>query len=583
MSPTSPPLNSDFATPVGTSPFAGYLASAAAGAITVGSDVAKECATNVAAMIAVVQEVQSYIDSVQSLSGFGPHSGKRLAGKFTKAATQLGDALNGHITLLTDMANTFLYAGKLYNNSESDNASLFSSILTAGFEKMSGTSSVDGSAPSTTADAMPSWGKNDKTAVPKFTATDGYGGLAKVQDASSGKDTTPVDPENPYSQSPSFFDSVHADIDAASAGNASVMWSWMGKQLTTAVNLLHKQLQSVYDSGAWQGTGSDGAGKATVAYQGTMGSLTGNITTIASNLSYTSGWLNDTKAALTPSASATTAQEQQNYAQNVQAPNFHSIYVTGINNSSSAIPNLVSPITAPSGTGSAGTGSTAGTGDAGGSGVGLGSTANSSGSATASGSGDADSAGSSGGSGGSGSGSSGSASETASDSSAATADAASSGATSSAAGTSASDDLSTVAGSALAGVSALSQAGTATEEESPLAAAEEGEAAMAGGEALGEEGALVSAVTQASVSGQNLRLFPRAGMAEDAADPATLGRNGSGAAGEDEDDPEGDGTRKRAKDEESGEYTRADYLSSKEHLNEGIGSGYVVTKPVLTP
>ncbi|MEU0503973.1 hypothetical protein [Nocardia sp. NPDC005998] len=288
----------------------------------------------------VFNTIEGWTHFVENVDGFGNlPSGIALQGKFQRAGRDLKDRAKSHQTLLEDLAQQFITAGKLYTAAEEAN--------TSGFDRLRNTRSAERhgtwSLPAAGSTKIPEWGG-------KTGRTDKYGGppadLKAYANEKDGRDKTPVRAEpssildypTAFSWHKSMNDSLNHTADA------SGYWQSMAEQLVAPATNLGNQMTTMQTSGDWKSDAALKAAGAVQAYASGVQNMVDGMKTIARNLLDTSGWLYALVAntpIIPPDQVGTQyGREQVDLAQRI----FRDWYVPGLDASSDAIPLMVEPV-----------------------------------------------------------------------------------------------------------------------------------------------------------------------------------------------------------------------------------------------
>lgn len=288
----------------------------------------------------VFNTIEGWTHFVENVDGFGNlPSGIALQGKFQRAGRDLKDRAKSHQTMLEDLAQQFITAGKLYTAAEEANTSGFDRLRNTRSAQRHGTWSL----PAAGATKIPEWGG-------KTGRTDKYGGppadLKAYASEKDGRDKTPVRAEpssildypTAYSWHQSLIDGMGKTADA------SGYWQSMANQLVAPATELGNQMTTMQTSGSWNSDAAVKAAGAVQAYVSGVQNMIDGMQTIAGNLLDTSGWLWAAQAN-TPNIPPDQVGTQYGREQVEQAKRiFRDWYVPGLDASSNAIPLMVQPV-----------------------------------------------------------------------------------------------------------------------------------------------------------------------------------------------------------------------------------------------
>jgi uncharacterized protein YukE len=248
---------------------------------------AETCANACQDLITFLQSLAKAVNDnkLNQLPQFGNlYSGQELTNAFNGKGARLQDILQTHAEVDSDMHDTFVAAGKAYQNTDDSSANSFVEVSNGaqGVEKP-----LDGM-PSHTDLPKPSlnlssWGLD--ASMPDFPAS--------LKDYKGNKDSSvTVMYENKDSLSYSDLYQLGQSIRAQPAADAAGMWKSMAGELLQKLGDLTNTINSVGDS--WQGNGADAAIQATQNYQQGVQPLTDAMTAMSQNLDYTAQWLYST-------------------------------------------------------------------------------------------------------------------------------------------------------------------------------------------------------------------------------------------------------------------------------------------------
>ncbi|MFE3255933.1 hypothetical protein ACFXPS_12430 [Nocardia sp. NPDC059091] len=268
----------------------------------------------------------SFLPRIMVLRDHFNHEGGRL------------DTILGHyVDLVNAMADTLIVADKEYNAAEEDSKTKFER-----FKKELQT--VHGAPTMATGTKIPTF-DTDKT--PPLDAKHGYGGLADVRNSTGHYES--IDPEDPNSGGHDWFYRAGFGMNPQSVADASGTWLIVADKIDTSFENLTKRLSQMESDGSWTGTGAKGAIRAAGNFKTQADGLTSDLRAMASNLSYVSGWLANTKLYMPNNAPTDFDYDRPQHEDAIVKRarlGFSSWYVPGLSAASTAIPKLADP-TAP--------------------------------------------------------------------------------------------------------------------------------------------------------------------------------------------------------------------------------------------
>ncbi|MFI6172415.1 hypothetical protein ACIBCN_36945 [Nocardia sp. NPDC051052] len=305
--------------------WAGLPGEAANGHLSLEAGIAEKCARHVEDMLNVIVGVHTWI--FQNFMRASPPIANTTSGSGLyrvyneKIATELTERMDRHRTILTDMGNTFVAAGKNYQTTEHDNTVSFQDIS---FVNLPGT---------------PPSGSPKPGSIPKHPR--------KNSSQSTVYDPIAIVPEPGSQFSWSQLYMIGNSINPQAVADAAGVWYWLSKTLDTGFTTLRS---NIYAAGVdWQGAGAQSATQATTQYVGASLQLTGDMNLLGDNMLNTSGWLQQTKQNATPPTpelpSSPNAAEQ--YRLQIQLfhyqANFQTYYTTNFPQTTSTIVALPQP------------------------------------------------------------------------------------------------------------------------------------------------------------------------------------------------------------------------------------------------
>jgi len=267
------------------------------GQLMLNPGIAQTCAQHVEAMLNSILGVNSWIANNLALAGppiAATPSGTDLHGAFDlKMAIEMETRMTQHQTVLTDMGNTFVAAGKAYESSETDSKVSFDGIS---FDNPSGT---------------PPSGVPVVQAILPDQPAPSYQGtvMEKV-------DITPEDGSNLTWQQ---LYAIGQSIDPGAVANTAGIWYWLANDLGGNFATLRSNIDAAATQ--WTGTGAARAISATQRYTTASNQFTSDMNKIGDVLLYTSRWLQQTKNSMptTPDPPTTSGSGYQSTAADIAA------------------------------------------------------------------------------------------------------------------------------------------------------------------------------------------------------------------------------------------------------------------------
>ncbi|MDO3647292.1 hypothetical protein [Nocardia mangyaensis] len=567
-----------------------------------------------------INGVKKHLGKVDQLDPFAEviPSAEALASRFAAKGRDLGGVLDDHLTILDDMSDTFLAAGKAYTGTDEGGQADFATLR----EKIEFHEDLHDSL--SPRPDVTSLFVTQPERVPGILDSPN-GGLPASLASPEGLefDSAIVHAEDPAQFSYSQYQQIRKSIVEGSpttpvmVSQAAADWHWLAGELKSAFDTLSNKMISSESS--WRspssGGGAERARAAIAAYGTGNDNLVSSMNALGDALVYVSVWLHTTGIGLTnahanevplrpPESVAAYEARKNDVYQKIYVGVMNGLYVPGVDHTSGVIAVLPDPIppttgTPPSEVGPGGTGS----GSTGGSGSGSGSGSQSAGLSSAFQSGM-------------------SALQTAAAQTAAqTAEQAAANEAAKAAAQAAAEQAAAQAAAEQASSalqSGLEQAGTALQSgleqassaaESALqqanAAAQQGALSAVPGlagvnSALDQAKKAMSAASRGGGGGggagagggaglpqtmeSSSRLFPRAALATGAESGFRAGIAGAGVGNPMGGMPMGGmpmGGAGAGGGQQQKEHKRADYLDSVEHLDEALGDAPIVARPVV--
>ncbi|MFJ9362846.1 hypothetical protein ACIRRA_00290 [Nocardia sp. NPDC101769] len=258
---------------------------------------AKVASTAISACSTLIEHlltVQSFLGSRNVDSFAGPpdefNSGEAWAEGFRKLDTDLGGALNGHITVVTDLSEKFKAAIKEFKNAEDESI--------AGFLNQKMPDKL-----TNPAGLGPDYSKvNSKVPTPK--PVEKYNTNHSGRQRTQAYDYSHIDlkdnldrvawPENPYTKGWDALAGLGANIKGV-PGRLAADWGWMKDELNKAVTNFNTDTIDGHFRNSW----SNGSGQAALAAldkaKSAISDLTSKMGDVEDRLYKAEGWLKATK------------------------------------------------------------------------------------------------------------------------------------------------------------------------------------------------------------------------------------------------------------------------------------------------
>ncbi|WP_157172166.1 hypothetical protein [Nocardia pneumoniae] len=298
---------------------------------------AVDLATATANTITNMRLMRRNAETVINLTDFAPPplvSGAALAKKFSGRGEEMRRIIEAHLDILQDMMDTIIAAGKNYDAGEQDNEALFDNISPTFkapvFPGDSKTPRFDWKSEKSFKDGHPVIGD-----VPKSLRSRAIEFLPSSIWAESKKQSW----HTLYSLGQHIKNNYVAEILADAAGE----WDFMGRKVQEYFSELLNRVDSV-TAEQWTGTGAATAVAAIKNYADGIKPLQESLFQVRDIIRYTARWL-DAQAGATPTEATNPAEKDPKaddwlpYYQNM----FGDIYVKGMEQSATHVPNLVYP------------------------------------------------------------------------------------------------------------------------------------------------------------------------------------------------------------------------------------------------
>lgn len=347
-------------------PWTGLNQQAHSGTLQLSDSAAGEAAALAAAAANAVELVKHHVADVLNPKGFGAApSSYLLQAKFSKAAGDLDDILGRFLEILNAMGETFLAAGKRYNETDTDSGAEFKRIRDntprRGDASQGGnpaTPPVGGShhIPDFLRDHQYFGDKLQKPSDEHINSSGQFSEMDALSQAQGGRDTTPVDVENPWEKDHPFFESFETGIDPVAVVSDALVWDWMAVELDGTFGDLNNRLARFPLEGSWQSPRGEGGINAAITaaatYRSQANALTTSMRALSQNLTYTAGWLSETKKFMPgetrDKGGYVDRESQEDSCLDLwHRRGFQNWYVEGMKYTNAAIPILPAPTVKP--------------------------------------------------------------------------------------------------------------------------------------------------------------------------------------------------------------------------------------------
>ncbi|MBF6327529.1 hypothetical protein [Nocardia transvalensis] len=348
---------------------------------------AQACVRTVDRLRGIKEKGVARVDGADAIPDFSNlSSGITFAAKMREKGSEFGRIIDAHITVLTDMTDAFVAAGRTYDAAEGRSAEAFDKIR-VGKTYTGGLSSDppgSGRIPEPTAKGPitstqqltqdlvhpGAAGTSGSSRFPGLLSPDGRGRpiedlprdltksykvpeslLEAGRFAALGVKAEPVD----YMNYPRLH-SLGLSIKAQPAADAAAVWGWIASEMNAQFIELNNNLSGA--EGNWRGGGAQKAIGASKAYVTATTQVIGQAVQLRDNLYYTSGWLSRTRAGLVNMPPPDPKQDQDaTWGKAV----YSAFYASGMDTAGAKVPDFVtpSPVADPS---SVGPGSSGGPG-----------------------------------------------------------------------------------------------------------------------------------------------------------------------------------------------------------------------------
>ncbi|MFE5288965.1 WXG100 family type VII secretion target [Nocardia sp. NPDC056611] len=329
----------------GRNPWPGLAQQAHAGNLELKPGAAREGARLAAIAANALIYAKSYQDILTTHKGFSDNEHLYqvliLKKRFNEQGLALGPILDRYIELVNGMADTMIQADKTYDVAEVDSKTKFDQLKKAADAK-----DTDPAKPSLDHGKIFDLGGDSAPRIDQHAK--GNEGLYKVAHEQGHYEA--IDPENPYAHHDlDWFYEAGAGMDPQTVANFSATWAKVAKKVDDSFEALTKQLTKMVDDKDWSSAGAQSAVDAANTFKKQATDLTDNLRSMAENLKYVSGWLENTKVMM-PRNKPTDFdydhyQRMENMIKAAQLA-FQHWYVPGLTGAGQAVPRLTDP-TAP--------------------------------------------------------------------------------------------------------------------------------------------------------------------------------------------------------------------------------------------
>ncbi|MCP9621029.1 hypothetical protein FOH10_26740 [Nocardia otitidiscaviarum] len=324
-------------------PWPGLKQQAGNGLIQVAEGVAQEAAGFAADVANALADMKTYVANLNEHTGFSDNGhlqrALQLAGNFNIEGGRLAEILDIYLDMVNSLGETLVIAGKLYDNAEQDSGDAFNGLKGQSLED-----SPNRERPRYIGEDIPHWPGDDQTAA---TAYDSHFKNLKDRAAAAGGVHAAISPENPYNHlhDGAWFVKVREGISTSAVSCCSGEWGWFADRISGDFENLTGRLARMEQDGSWKGDGANGVINAARLFQAQADDLSADLRVMADNLLYIAGWLRYTRDSMPESWESEWDNNHEDYdsVKLEYAQAFENWYVTGMRNSSAAIPKLTDP------------------------------------------------------------------------------------------------------------------------------------------------------------------------------------------------------------------------------------------------
>ncbi|BDT85070.1 hypothetical protein [Nocardia cyriacigeorgica] len=317
------------------------------GGLVFTKDVATDAASYCADLVDVINMVVGSLDDVLKIEGLGHFPGAvRLANKFAEIAAEFRDeVMKEHKRIATDLGESFVLAGKLYEGTDLDGKGHFDSMVrtsNAGdlIKHVEQEQMYDGRWVDISPD-IPNLGDYENKDSRYGGLPDSLLDLAGSEGSQGFSVTVPPAQTLNFNQLWWLGDQIRGKpaFIAVAGGD----WFRMKLQLQSGFSNFDQSIQGLMDSDRWKGTGADGAARAVRLYTNNSGKLLTAMQQLSDNLVNASGWTANTVYGMPDQSVAYTPDDQEHAQLELARQVYANWYEPGITACATAIPIMPKP------------------------------------------------------------------------------------------------------------------------------------------------------------------------------------------------------------------------------------------------
>ncbi|GAB0107147.1 hypothetical protein JMUB6875_61390 [Nocardia sp. JMUB6875] len=323
-------------------PWPGLAQQASAGSLELVPGAAREGAKLAAIAANALAYAKSYQEILTTHKGFSDNGRLDqiliLKRRFNDQGRALGAILDHYIELVNAMADTMIQADKTYDAAEEDAKTKFARL-----KKEADAADTDPAKPALAHGEIP---KRSGDSAPRFDQHEKSNpDLYKVAHEQGHYDA--IDPENPYDHNDLdwFYEAGHG-MEPQVVADFGATWTKVADKVDKSFDALTKELRKMVDHKQWSSAGADSAVAAADNFKSQADELTSGMRSMAANLTYVSGWLDNTKIMMPQSKPTDFDYEHYERMERIiKAAQlaFHNWYVPGLIAASQAVPRLSDP------------------------------------------------------------------------------------------------------------------------------------------------------------------------------------------------------------------------------------------------